>query len=368
MSDDPTRRPNLRPASNALFVMACVVVVLFGMRAASEVIIPLLVAFILAMIFLPLQRFLMARRIPFWLALVIVLLIILIVLSATISVTVVSITRFVGRFPEYTAEMEGWIDNLWAYVEQLPIDTTNFLNTDSLDITRVLNAAGGILGSAADAFGNWFIVILLVAFMLADMVWLPQKLHEMFPDGERVRAISGLMSSIRRYLTLTTQVGLATGVANTVVLTIMGVDFAVLWGILGFVLNFIPNVGIALSMIPPAILALLEFGWQRALVVIVLFWLINMILENIIKPQVASDQLDMSPLAVMVSLVIWGSVLGPLGSILAVPLTLITSKLLLETSEETQWLAVLLSANPKPSRPDRRLARRLARRARKQNT
>jgi len=130
----------------------------------------------------------------------------------------------------------------------------------------------------------------------------------------------------------------------------LGVDFAVLWGIVGFLMNFIPSVGIIFSVIPPVILALLEFNWQTALIVGVGIILINFIIENVIKSRAMEEDLNISSLFVMLSLVLWTFVLGPIGTILAVPLTLIATKLLLEASDETRWLAILTTANPQRKR------------------
>jgi predicted PurR-regulated permease PerM len=130
----------------------------------------------------------------------------------------------------------------------------------------------------------------------------------------------------------------------------MGVDFPILWGMVGFLMNYIPNVGIFISIIPPTLVALLEFGWQAALVVVIGFEVTNIVVENIVKPRVMGEELNISPLFIFLSLVLWGFVLGPIGTILAVPLTLIATKLLLETSEEVRWLAVLMTARPRTGR------------------
>jgi predicted PurR-regulated permease PerM len=234
--------------------------------------------------------------------------------------------------------------------EDLPFELGDVLSYELLDVSQFLGVAGDVLGRVVDTFSNWFVIILLVAFMLADFAVLPQKLAAMFEDRQRIQAVSDMISSIRRYLSITTSTGLLTGIANALLCLILGVDFPIVWGLLGFLMNYIPNVGVFISIIPPALVALLEFGWQAALVVVVGFELINIVVENIIKPQVMGEELNISPLFIMISLVLWSFVLGPVGTILAVPLTLIGIKLLLETYDEIHWLAVLMTANPKPQR------------------
>ena len=348
MNKQPAESHGLLSASKIMLFLASFVVVVFGMREAAQIITPIIIAFIVAVLFSPFHGWLVDRRIPSWLALVIVMLIILLVISGMVGITVASVTQFINRIPEYSESLQGLVNTVIGLVESLPIDAGSLLNYELFDVTQVLNVSGTLLSGILDAFSNWFVVFLLIAFMLADFAFLPEKFTAMFPDNKQLSTFSELMLSIRRYLSITTTTGLIIGLGDFLILFFLGVDFAVLWGILGFLMNFIPSVGIVISVIPPVILALLEFGWQTALFSAVGIILINFIIENVIKPRVMEENLNISPLFVMISLVLWTFVLGPIGTILAVPLTLIATKLLLEASEETRWLAILTTANPRP--------------------
>jgi len=328
-----------------MLFLACFVVIVFGMRAASDIITPIVIAFIISVLFIPLQRWLLDRNIPNWLTMLIVLLIILLVVSGLISISVVSITQFVNRIPQYSASLQGMVDDIVVLVESLPFEVTNFLTLESFDVSQILNVGGNLLGGVLDTVSNWGVVVLLVAFMLADFAKLPEKLEIIYKNRAEDNGIGDLMLSIRRYLTITTTTGVLVGVINAILLAAAGVDFAVLWGIFSFLMNYIPSLGIIISFVPPAVLALLEFGWQRALIVGGGFILINFVIENILKPRVMGEGLNISPLFIMLSLVLWTFVLGPIGTILAVPLTLIATKLLLESSEEMQWLSVLMTSD-----------------------
>ena len=343
----PIESSDRRSATKIILILAGFVIVVFGMREAAEIITPIIIAFILAILFFPFHRWLIDQHVPTWLALVIVMLVILLVLSVMVSVTVISITQFINRIPDYSDSLQSLVNGVLALIEKLPVDIGSSFNFEIFDVTQILNFSGSLLSGMLDAFSNWFIVFLLVAFMLADFAFLPDKFEEMFKDNQQIMALSDLMSSIRRYLSITTSMGLIVGVTNTLLLIFMGVDFAVLWGIVSFLMNFIPNVGIIISIIPPVILALLEFNWQTALIGGLGIVLINFFTENVIKPRVMEEDLDISPLFVLISLVLWTFVLGPIGTILAVPLTLIATKLLLEASDETRWLAILTTANPR---------------------
>ena len=348
MNSTTQEHVELSPLLRLLLAAASLVVIAFGMQQAKEVITPILLALVLSILFVPIQRGLQARGVPAWLSLFFVMLCVLAVVSVLISVTVVSVTSFINRIPEYSSQLQRIVDGVILMADSLPLDLDNLLNLEMFDVTQVMNLAGSLLGGLLDAFSNWFFVILLVAFMMADFARMPQKLQSLVLQDTQIQAVADLLRDIRRYVSITTQTGLLTGVLNAFLLVLLGVDFAVLWGLLGFLMNYIPNLGIVLSIIPPALLALLEFGWSQMLIVIIGYVVINIFIENILKPRVLGEDLNISPLFVIISLVAWGYVLGPAGTILAVPLTLIATKLILENSEETRWMAVLMSANPQP--------------------
>ncbi|NSW52781.1 MAG: AI-2E family transporter [Anaerolineae bacterium] len=348
-----SQRFNLGSATKMLLILACAVVVLFGMREASGIIVPILLAFLLTIIFLPLQSFLIQKGLRPWLALVIVLLVMLLVIGGLLSLTIMSITQFINRIPQYQVPLQNIISTVEEWTTLLPIEVGSLLDLEIVNASQIVNLSVGILGGVLDILSNWALILVLVAFMLVDFALLPQKLERSFKKTGEVSGILNLIDSMRRYISITTWTGLLTGFVNAILLMILGVDFAILWGILAFVMNYIPNIGIIISIIPPAILAMLEFGWVRGLLVFIGFELINGIVENIIKPKAMEENLNISPLFVILSLLIWGFVLGPTGTILAIPLTIIVTKLLLERSEETAWLALLMTANPKLPRTPR---------------
>ncbi|MFO7945158.1 MAG: AI-2E family transporter [Anaerolineales bacterium] len=339
---------NLETSSllNLLLTLASLVLIAFGMQQAKAVITPILLALMLSILFLPIQRGLQRSGLPSWLALLIVMLIVLTVVSLLISITVLSVTSFINRVPEYSIRLQLLIDDLIVLSDNLPIDVDRLLAVEMFNVTQIMNITSNLLKGLLEAFSSWFFVILLVLFMLADFTKLPAKMQSIYMQDAQIQAFADLLKDIRRYVSIATQTGIITGVLNAVMLLLLGVDFAILWGLLGFLMNYIPNLGIVLSIIPPATLALLKFGWTQMLFVIIGFIVINTLIENILRPRMLGHDLNMSPLFVLVSLVFWGYILGPAGTILAVPLTLITIKLLLENSEETRWLAVLMSAHP----------------------
>jgi predicted PurR-regulated permease PerM len=339
-----------RSAYQLLVMMACAVIIIFGLKYAAQIITPILLAFVLSNIFLPLQSFMISKGVKRWLALTIVLVIMLLVMGALVSITVASITQFINRIPTYENDLQNTINAIYNWLLSLPIDTSNMLSLPNLDVSQIFSLSVNVLSTALDALSNWVIVIILIGFMLADFANLDERLQAAFKNSDQIKDVIEMTDSLRSYVSLTTYIGILVGIGNAVFLLIMGVDFAILWGLLGFLMNYIPNVGIIVSMVPPAVLAFLAFGWQEAVIVIIGFWLINMVVENFVKPSVMGEDLNISPLFIMLSLVLWSFVLGPMGTILAIPMTLIVSQLILKRSEETQWLAVLMSSQPNPHR------------------
>jgi predicted PurR-regulated permease PerM len=138
--------------------------------------------------------------------------------------------------------------------------------------------------------------------------------------------------------------GMLVGLVNTIVLALIGVDFAILWDVLSWLLSYIPFIGFFLAMIPPALLALLEFGWPAALLVVGAYVLINSAMDDVIKPRIMGEGLDLTPVVVFLSVIFWGLILGPLGGILAVPATLAIKQLLLEADPQYSWIPDMMSA------------------------
>lgn len=340
------------PLLKILLAAASLVVVAFGMKQAEAVITPILLAFVISILFVPFQRTLQQQGIPAWLALLMVMLLVFAIVILLISITVVSLTSLINRIPEYSSQLQQLIDGLILMADTLPLDLDRLLNQEVFNVGQVMNLTSSLLRGLLDALSNWFFIILLVAFMLSDFARIPSKLRSMHLQESHIQAFSDLFQDIRRYVSITTQTGLLTGILDSLLLLVMGVDFAILWGLLGFIMNYIPNIGIYLSIVPPALLALLKFGWTPMLIVIVGYTAINIFIENILKPRLLGEDLNISPLVVIISLIIWGFILGPAGTVLAVPLTIIAVKVLTENSDSARWLAVLISANPPPAKKE----------------
>ena len=293
----------------------------------------------------PMLYWLGRRGLPGWLALLITLLVLAVIAVALVLFSLASVNRLVEALPRYLAEAESLKETVGSELERLGVNQSNIQALLTLINPRqLLELVAGILAELADVIHNVVIVVLVVAFLLAETMGLSAKTKKQLSLGEaRLARVDQLIHDLRRYISITAWLAAATGATVTFLLLILGVDFPLLWGMLTFFLSFIPTVGIFLAMIPPALLALLEFGLAKALIVVAGFLLIDALVENVAKPKYLGEGLDLAPAVVILSLIFWAAVLGPFGALLAVPLTLAFKELVLEADDRNRWLAALMS-------------------------
>jgi len=305
-----------------------------------------LLGVIIAVISVPMLYWLRRKGLSGGLALVITLLVLTVLAVAFALFFVGSVNRLVAALPSYVAEAESLKATVESTLAGLGIDTTGMRAVlELMDPARLLSLIADVLASLAESISNLVVVVLVVAFLLAESLGLPAKVQRQLRLGHtQLVPVSEYVQDLRRYVVITTQLGAFTGLAAAILLLILGVDLPLLWGVLTFLLSFVPTVGIFLAMIPPFLLALLEFGLAKALLVVVGFLLIDAVVENVAKPKFLGESLDMAPVVIILSLIFWAAVLGPVGALLAVPLTMAVKQLVLETDDQARWLAELMSA------------------------
>jgi predicted PurR-regulated permease PerM len=220
--------------------------------------------------------------------------------------------------------------------------------TGLFDISQVLDYTGRFVSGLIETFSNVVLIVLLILFMLVDAAAVPAKMKAyLSAESPIITRLSRYTALVRRYIGITTIVGLVTGVLDTVLFTLVGIEFAILWGVIAFLFSFIPTIGFWIAAIPPVILAFLQFGFPTALLVFFGIVIINGFAENIVKPRYMGVGLDLSFFTVFFSVVVWSAILGSLGAILAIPLTLAFKVLILEGDESGRWFFDLISDKKK---------------------
>jgi predicted PurR-regulated permease PerM len=340
---------NQTTVSSTLLTLATIAV--FGlvvgfMYVSAEFINTLLLSWIIVLAASPLLHWL-KRKMPTWLAFVITLVSIFAVFLTVGLVLVVGINRFIETLPAYAEQLNNLTASFNDFLVSLgfnPGDVSavaGFMNPEAL-----LGAIGNFLAGFIGTISDIVLIILLVIFLLLDAFNAPKILLQEIQSGsthlERLFKVSG---TLRNYVLLTTVVGLATGLLDTVWFFLMGVEFAILWGILAFLLSYIPSIGFWLAAIPPTILALLESGPGTAVLVFLGIVLINGFAENVVKPKYMGEGVNLSPFMIIFSVIFWATILGPLGAILGVPVTILFKEIVLEADEQNRWIARLMSSS-----------------------
>lgn len=333
----------LSPLTRLLVTLAAVVVLLAGMRVAAPVIGPVAIALLITIAWSPASQWLQRKGWPPLLASLTGVLVGVVVIALLVLLVWSSLLQLQENLPEYEPRVAVLRESINGFLARLPFETSNLFESESMQPGAIVGYALKFVGGLTSTAGNFGILVLVMAFLMIESVRYPQKLRDAFhASAETAQRIDKFVQSMRSYVVLNTIFGLMAGVANTILLLIIGVDLAIFWGVLSFLLSFLPNIGFLLALAPPALLALLQFGVAKALMVVIGFTVINFLIDNVIKPRYFGGSLDISPAVVVLSLVFWGWLLGPVGALLAVPLS-ISARFLVESHEESRWIGHLMS-------------------------
>ena len=294
---------------------AALVVIAAGIRYAASLLDSILLAALLAVAVVPAFDHLRRRGVSKGLAVVLTTLLLAGVMLALLGFVGVAGTRLVRMLPGYQDQAEALQHGLQGWLIARGIDPQRVLSLDLVDPHRLLQLAAGFLSQIGQALSQTLLLILIVAYILAE-----RGLHgKMFQPGGIGAAVA---RDVRQYLLITAATGAGFSVLVYLLMLLVGTDLALEWAVLAFVLNFVPNVGIVLSLVPPVILTMLEFGWQRALVILAGYLALNFAVDNLIKPRFLQTGLDVPPLLGLLSLIVWSYLLGSPGALLALPLTI----------------------------------------------
>ena len=329
---------------SVLLAAAAFVVVVAGLRAASALVNPFLLAVFIAVISTPLIFWLEARRIPRGVALFAVILAVVGVLFGLSVVVGASVNDFTNDLPRYTERLKGQFGSLVETLRGLGIDLPQDRDgvLDHVNPAWVLELAGQLFNGFGVVLANAFLILLTVVFILLEAASFSGKLYAIARNAHLTRAnVDAFTGTVRRYLAIKSLMSLGTGAAVWIWLTLLGVDYPVLWGLLAFLLNYVPNIGSIIAAVPAVLLALVQLGPAAAAWSAAGYFAINVVFGNVLEPRFMGRGVGLSSLVVFLSLIFWGWVLGPVGMFLSVPLT-ITAKIALAASDETRWAAVLL--------------------------
>jgi len=347
MADDIQKSPNI-----IYFVgLIAFIVVIGAMRMAQSLVVPVMLALFLAVIATPMVAWLRRHGFPSWLAVAAVVAGFVILGMLLGFVVQSSIRDFTHQLPAFQQQLTTRLEALMSRWELSQTSIQELLRT--VDPGQAMNLAAGMLNGVSGALSNVFLVVLTMVFMILEIAIFPKKLRAAVPDARRwLNYFSTVVDSLKRYIALKTGLSLFTGIIVWSWVSIMGVGFASLWGLLAFLLNYIPNIGSILAAIPAVLITFVQFGTGKALIVAVGYVVINVTVGNVIEPRIMGQGLGISTLVVFLSLIFWGWVFGPIGMLLSVPLTM-TVKIALDSYPGTRWVAILMDSKvPEPPQPE----------------
>jgi predicted PurR-regulated permease PerM len=318
---------------------AAFVIVAAGIREAAEVLNSILLAMLLTVTVVPAFDALRRRGVAKGLAVVLTSLLLAGVLVVLLGVLGLSGTRLIQVLPDYQERAQALQRGLADLLVSRGIQPERVFSLDLVDPNRLLGLAAGFLSGLGQVLSQALLLILIVAFFLAER---GIRDHTFQPGG----TVARVARDVRQYLVITALTGLGFAIVVYFLMLAVGTDLPLVWAVLAFIMNFVPNVGIILAVIPPVILTLLELGWQRALVVLAGFLVLNFVVDNLIKPRFMQSGLDVPPLVGLLSLVIWAYLLGPIGAILALPLTIAVRRVLQDADVAVPGLGFDSPASP----------------------
>ena len=337
-----------KPGARFLFILACLVVIVYGLQFAAPILLPSALALFLAVLSLPVMAWLVNHRIPSGFATLITVLVNVAVIGLLILLASPSVAELQDNLDQYAFDLQERWGQLMAWMENSTgVDLSDYLTVGIIDPGAVVDIARGTIGRIAQFLSTTFLVFLIMAFMLSEATVFPKKFR--YISGARAGdedRFTKIATEIQSYLGIKTVVSLATGLVLGIWAYALDLDFPVLLGMIAFLLNYIPTVGSIIAAIPAILLSVITFGALLHVILVAGGYIaVNIIVGNIIEPRWMGRSLGLSTLVVILSLLFWGWAWGPLGALLSVPLT-VGVKILLENTEDLRWMAILLDKGP----------------------
>ena len=327
-----------------LFNLAAFVIVVAGMRASSDILIPFLLAIFISVIANPLVIKLRSRGIPIIGAIVLVILGIITIGIGITSLLGTSLNDFSDNLPQYKEMINNSAANFFQFFEDMGLHISGTAIIERFDPGAAMSLTSSILSGLGGVLSSGLLILLMVVFMLLEATIFKYKVRHIFGSKSGgASQVASFSDTVKRYMLIKTGTSLATGIIATIWLMILGVDYPLLWGFLTFLFNYVPTVGSIIAAVPPALLALIQLGLVSSLLSAAGYIVINISIGSILEPRILGHGLGLSSLVVFVSLLFWGWVFGPVGMVLSVPLTM-TIKIALSNSESGKWISTLMDA------------------------
>ncbi|MFC9894545.1 AI-2E family transporter [Nocardia sp. NPDC127579] len=336
-----------------LLATAGAVVSIAGIKVSAGLVGPVFLALMLTIAVQPVQVWARRRGLPAWLGMVLALVAAYAIVLGLLAVLIVSVAQLATELPDYSTRFDDLLGGVRSMLSGWGVGRDQIHDLLSgLDYSQLLNLLQTTLSGLAGVLSNLAFVLALLLFMAADGMSIGPRTEIITRERPDISyALGAFAAGTRQYLLVSTVFGLIVAVFDGVALWWLGVPLPLLWAVLSFITNFIPNIGFVVGLIPPALLALLDGGPRLMIWVIVVYCLINFLIQSVIQPKYVGDAVGLSVTVTFLSLIFWAWVLGALGALLAIPLTLLLRAVLLDIDPSTRWVSALISSAPREPGP-----------------
>ena len=342
--------PVLPRALVLLIGAACAVVAAAGIRGAAEIVAPIMLSLVLTIAVLPLARWARSRGWPSWLGTLLALVAAYAILLVLVLGTALAITKLIELIPQYADSAKDMTGDAESFLTSHGVDEQSASTaTAQLDPSKLVATLTDVLSGILGLLGNLFLLVTLLFFTCSAIPLSGPRFATLRrAKPEMGASVIRFVSSTQRYLIMTALFGAIVAVLDTGALWLLGVPLPLVWGLFSFITNFIPNIGFVIGVIPPALLALLDGGWAKAVTVVLVYSGLNVVIQTFIQPHFVGATVGISTELTFLSLVVWTFLLGALGALLAVPMTLLVRAIFLDPDRRTAWISPLISTTPEP--------------------
>ena len=334
-----------RSTTQNLVKWAAIIIIIAGMKMTSDILTQFFLALFISIVASQPVNWLTKKGIPKGLSIILVMILIISFGVFIGGFVGSSIAQFTQNLPNIDQSFQTGVNNLIANLKDIGINISSERLIKTLDPSKIMGFTASTINGMGSMLGQTLIILLITLFMLFELDTFPMKYQLMNQNSKAHRSynFSAIIHNVRHYLGIKTLTSLSTGLIIAFALKILGVQFAFLWGLIAFLMNYIPNIGSLLAAIPAVLFALIEHGLPGMLSTGIVYILVNLIIGSIIEPKIMGEGMGLSTLVVLLSLIFWGFIFGPIGMFLSVPFTMAV-KIIVETSESSKWLSTLLDS------------------------
>jgi AI-2 transport protein TqsA len=329
-----------------LLGIAAALVVALGMRQFSNILGPVFLALVLSIAVHPIHRLAARYHLPAWLGMILSLIAVYLIVFGLFAILVIAGIQFASLLQSYGPQFQAFLQQAAQLLESLGVSQERLQDfVNDLSPSRLVGVASSLLGGLAGVLSDIFFLIVLLFFTVVDAGDFASKLKHVPVHGQRLAEVFDRFAvGSRQYLAVATIFGAIVAVCDFIALWILDIRYAWLWALLAFITNYIPNIGFIIGLVPPTIIALLDKDFVTAIIVVVVYCVLNFVIQTIIQPRVVGVTVGLSATLSFLSLIVWATILGASGAFLAIPLSLLVKALLVDVDPEQNWVGVLLSS------------------------